>query len=296
VASFLHDLSWVLPLRSDFATVVFEGFTALGYLPFYLALLPLGYWLWNKDMFTRLAVLVMVSAVLNAFLKDLFNDPRPAAEFALDPRVGESFGLPSGHAQVAAVTWFWLAWELRRRWFWALAIVVVAGVCASRLYLGVHDVEDVLAGLALGIGSVLIFEWLISERFGAFPVRTWRNLDGRIQIALILAVQPAIWLLWPEPGGPGAVSAVGAFLVGWWGGVLYDRHRLDFRRHPAWGRALLAAAIGLIIVFVLIGQLEAPLLALGLGETPARWIQTLTMGLFVTAIAPWLFRRAGLAQ
>src|SRR5512139_126576 len=101
--SFLHDLSWVLPLRSDIATAIFNGFTALGYLPFYLALLPLGYWLWDKDMFTRLAVLIMASALVNGFLKDLFDDPRPALEFALDPRVRESYGLPSGHAQVAVV-------------------------------------------------------------------------------------------------------------------------------------------------------------------------------------------------
>ena len=38
----LHDMSWVLPLRSDAATVVFETFTALGYFPFYLLALPLG--------------------------------------------------------------------------------------------------------------------------------------------------------------------------------------------------------------------------------------------------------------
>ena len=62
--SFLHDLSWVLPLRSDIATAIFNGFTALGYLPFYLVLLPLGYWLWDKAMFTRLAVLIMASALL----------------------------------------------------------------------------------------------------------------------------------------------------------------------------------------------------------------------------------------
>lgn len=287
----LHDLSWVLPLRSDPATIVFRGFTALGYLPFYLAFLPLGYWLWNKVMFTRLAVLIMVTAVINAFLKDLFADPRPAIEFALDPGVGDSFGLPSGHAQVAAVTWFWLAWELKRHWFWVVAVVVVAGVSFSRLYLGVHDVEDVLVGLALGIGSLLVFAWLLSDRFEA-----WRRLDGRVQLGIILAVQPILWLLWPAPDGPGVVSAVGAFLVGWWAGVLYDRHRLDFRRHPNWLMALIGAAAGLIVVFLGIGLIEQPLLAAGLGDNAARWIQMLIMALFVTAIAPWLFRRTGLGH
>jgi hypothetical protein len=48
-------------------------------------------------------------------------------------------------------------------------------------------------------------------------------------------------------------------------------------------------------VFLVLGRLEAPLLALGLGTDLARWTQTLVMGLFVTLIAPWLFRRTGLA-
>jgi glycerophosphoryl diester phosphodiesterase len=289
--AFLHDLSWVLPLRSDVATVVFQAFTALGYLPFYLLVLPLGYWLWDKDMFTRLAVLILTSALVNGFLKDLFDDPRPALEYALDGRVGDSFGLPSGHAQMAVVTWFWLAWELRRPWFWPVAAFMVVGICCSRLYLGVHDVEDVLVGASIGALSLFVFEWSLSDRFGR-----WHDLDGRWQVAILLAVQPALWLLWPEPDGPGAISAVGAFVVGWWAGVLVDRHRMDFRRHPSWLRAGIAALLGLGVVFGILGALEAPLLALGLGEDAARWLQTGFMALFITALAPWLFRSARLAH
>lgn len=289
--AFLHDLSWVLPLRSDVATVVFQAFTALGYLPFYLLVLPLGYWLWDKDMFTRLAVLILTSALVNGFLKDLFDDPRPALEYALDGRVGDSFGLPSGHAQMAVVTWLWLAWELRRPWFWPVAAFMVVGICCSRLYLGVHDVEDVLVGASIGALSLFVFEWSLSDRFGR-----WHDLDGRWQVAILLAVQPALWLLWPEPDGPGAISAVGAFVVGWWAGVLVDRHRMDFRRHPSWLRAGIAALLGLGVVFGILGALEAPLLALGLGEDAARWLQTGFMALFITALAPWLFRSARLAH
>ena len=286
-----HDLDWILPLRSDSATVLFEFFTALGYFPFYLALLPLGYWLWNKNLFTRLAVLIMLSAVLNAFLKDLFEDPRPAARFALDGRVGDSFGLPSGHAQIAAVTWFWLAFELKRRWAWMLAGVLVAGISFSRLYLGVHDLQDVLAGLGLGLASVLLFGWLLPPRF-----RLWHALDGRIQLGLILAAQTVLWLLWPEPDGPGRIVAVGAFLTGWWAGVLLDRRTQGFRRHPSWLRAVTAALLGLAVLFGVLTGLATPLQALGLSATGAIWLQTGLMGLFVTLIAPWLFRQARLAQ
>ncbi|MBO6635042.1 MAG: phosphatase PAP2 family protein, partial [Parvibaculum sp.] len=119
---FLHDLSWVLPLRSDVATTIFNGFTFLGYTPFFLIFLPIGYWLWDRKVFTRLTVLIALVAVMNSWLKDFWQDARPDPAFQLDSdRVADSYGLPSGHAQVAIAMWFWLAYEIRRPWAWAAA-------------------------------------------------------------------------------------------------------------------------------------------------------------------------------
>ena len=99
----LHDLSWVLPLRHDWLTPLMHGFSYLGYEKFILFFLPLGYWAWNKAIFLRLFLLVAFTAVLNAWLKDLWQDPRPPLEYRLDHEVGARFGLTSGHAQIAVV-------------------------------------------------------------------------------------------------------------------------------------------------------------------------------------------------
>ena len=64
VESFLHDMSWVLPFRSETATIIFNGFTFLGYTPFFLIFLPIGYWLWDRALFTRLAVLIAITALV----------------------------------------------------------------------------------------------------------------------------------------------------------------------------------------------------------------------------------------
>lgn len=291
MTSVWHDLHWVLPLRSEAMTAVMNGFTALGYVPFFLACLPLGYWLWDKHLFTRLAVLIILTALLNAFLKDAFQDPRPGLAFALDRRVGDSYGMPSGHAQVAAAMWLWLAYELRRPWAWIVAVVIVLGVSFSRLYLGVHDLEDVVVGLAAGAASLAIFRLLLSDRF-----HHWHDLRPLAQLAVLVAVQPVLWLLWPKAEGPGGASAILAFLLGWWAGVLYDRHRIDFRRHPSWGVALVAATVGIAFLFAFLNPLQQGLVATGLGETTATWIQMLIVALYVTVIAPSLFRAAGAAH
>ncbi len=168
---FLHDISWVVPLRSPELTVFFNGLTWLGYTTFFLIFLPIGYWLWDKNMFTRLAVLIIITGLINGFVKDLFHDPRPPLEFAIDPRTGDSYGFPSGHAQVAVAMWLWLAYEIGRTWAWIAAILIAVGVCMSRLYLGVHDVEDILGGTFLGLATIFAYRTLLSDEFNKLPVR-----------------------------------------------------------------------------------------------------------------------------
>lgn len=285
--SFLHDLSWVLPLRSDTATLIFNGFTFLGYTPFFLVMLPLGYWLCGKPMFTRLAMLIGFVAITNSFLKDLFQDPRPPIAFALDTRVGDSFGFPSGHAQIAVAMWLWLAYEIKRGWAWAAAIVIAAGVCFSRLYLGVHDVEDVLGGALFGLASIVIFAGVVNDA-------AWARAHPIVHLAAILALAPLLLFAWPREGAPAALFGLVGFLFGWYAGRVAERNTFDTARHPNWLIAGLAAAVGLAGVFALL-KFTPPLLA-GLDPRVGQALQFAAIAFYVTALAPALFRLVGAAK
>jgi undecaprenyl-diphosphatase len=101
------------------------------------------------------AALLLVSAagldIVNRVLKADVHRPRPGTGFLHL----NTFSFPSGHAAgssaVYAVIGVMLARRLDRRLAVAYA-ALVAVVCFSRLYLGVHYLSDVLAGLALGLG------------------------------------------------------------------------------------------------------------------------------------------------
>ena len=43
-----------------------------------------------------------------------------------------------------------------RHLLWVAAVVFIAFICVTRLYLGVHWVTDVLGGCSVGLGSTLI--------------------------------------------------------------------------------------------------------------------------------------------
>jgi len=294
VENFLHDMSWVLPLRSDTATAIFNGFTFLGYTPFFLIFLPIGYWLWDRNLFTRLTVLIAITAVVNGWLKDFWQDARPDPAFQLDgDRVADSYGLPSGHAQVAIAMWFWLAYEMKRRWAWVAAVFIAAGVCFSRLYLGVHDVEDVLAGIALGLLSLAVFAALVHENV----VARWRRLPAWIDFAVILVTIPLLWIIWPQGEDPTGIASVLFLLFGWFAGAALDRKAAPQAPVlPAWWLRIVMAVGGIVGLFILRAGLMSGGITIGLPEAITGYAAVTIMGLYATWIAPAIFRTLGLMK
>lgn len=95
-------------------------------------------------------------------MKHLFTRPRPDAVPRLIEVSGYSY--PSGHS-LAATSFYlllmFLAWRHYRTWqartvTLTCAVVVIGGVCFSRLYLGVHYPSDVASGVLLGAAWVCL--------------------------------------------------------------------------------------------------------------------------------------------
>ena len=279
----LHDLTGVEHFRHELLTPVMQGFTWLGYDKFILLFLPLGYWVWSKPMFLRLFILVAITAILNAFLKDLWQDPRPDIGLRMDHEVGESFGAPSGHAQVAVVLWLWLAYEMRRLWFWVVSSLVVLGIVFSRLYLGAHDIEDVLLGSALGVVTLVLFALVKDWAW-------WRAANPFWHLLLIIAVAMLAQFGW-QGVAPDYVPLLAGMLVGvvigYW---LEGRHIAFHARTEAWRRGL-AAVLGCAAFLVFQSLLKQFGLALALDPLLWQSLRGLVMGLFIAALMPWLLVR-----
>lgn len=96
--------------------------------------------------------LLFVLVAVDKGLKHLVGRPRPFVTLDLEAHdtliASTSYSFPSGHATVAFVGAFVLAWRYPRlRW----ALFGFASLVAlSRVHLGVHYPSDVLAGSALG--------------------------------------------------------------------------------------------------------------------------------------------------
>ncbi len=98
--------------------------------------------------------LLLTSTLVNGVIKPVVARPRPDGRVAASSLVAavtsrtQGYSFPSGHAASAAAGAVGLGCMLRRRraWVWALALLIAA----SRVYLGVHYVSDVVVGLVVG--------------------------------------------------------------------------------------------------------------------------------------------------
>ena len=140
-----------------------------------LTLLPVialvSLWLWRKRGRGELALQVVTvslgSLIMNAVLKDAFGRPRPDLWEHRGQYAWSSY--PSGHAIVCASVFFTIALMLFRerqwRWPFAAAVILMAIILYSRLYLGVHWPTDVVGGYLIGL------VWLVSTEYAFAPFR-----------------------------------------------------------------------------------------------------------------------------
>lgn len=105
------------------------------------------------------AIACLGAIILNTGLKLLFSKPRPELWDRLITE--KSFSFPSGHALGSLVLYGFLAYLLAThyphfsRFIYGIAVVAIAAIGISRLYLGVHWPTDVIAGYGVG------FLWLM---------------------------------------------------------------------------------------------------------------------------------------
>ncbi len=111
--------------------------TELGDLYFALLVISLLLWSGKRRLGIGLSLVMVFDLFLNAGLKSFFHAPRPPGANRA------SYSFPSGHTQrISAITGY-----LREPWF----LIFVLFVAYSRLALGVHYWQDVVAGAIIGL-------------------------------------------------------------------------------------------------------------------------------------------------
>jgi len=297
-----HVLYNIDTIRSSAGDLFFSVVTNLGSEFFYIVLLSVIYWSVDKRIGRSFAFACLLSGYLNLYLKYLIGMPRPDAPEVREMvrRVGGSQfvpvmheptpSFPSNHAQGTMVSGIYIANAFRKWWLWLTAFVVIVLVGYSRLYIGVHFPQDVIAGWL--IGYVFIRIWILVEN----PVRDWiGRLPVWVQVTGLVVVPGILISLWSFPEAAKVLGAVSGLGIGF---ILEGRY-VRFDVAGSAGKRILRSVAGLVIVFVvlmilkvLLEPLEGPRGPAGAVVCAVRYMVT---GFTVAVGAPWVFIRIKLA-
>jgi membrane-associated phospholipid phosphatase len=176
-------LQWDVPLTKEFHAeavntpsriiefLIFGFFVGKELLQVIVVILIL-YFIYKK-LWVELAMLLIGAgggALIWYYLISVFNRPRPDAQIGI---VVTDMSFPSGHTISAVLCYGLLAYLLVPKmpslfWKWMVvlgAILTMAFIGFSRLFLGGHYLADILAGYALGIAWAGLVYTLIESLF-----------------------------------------------------------------------------------------------------------------------------------
>jgi membrane-associated phospholipid phosphatase len=310
-----NGIDWVLAIRSlgAWLELPMRFFSLLGDENFFFMVLPLLYWSVDSRLGLRVAFILITSNFLSSFMKLLFAAPRPYwISTEVNPLASETnFGIPSGHAQNAVALWGIMAAGIRRRWAWAAAFSLAFLIGFSRVYLGLHFVEDVIAGWL--IGALLLFTFMTLWN----PVGAWLASQSPVsQVAIALTasliviglgmwqvtrldgyVLPQEWIdnalragAAPDPVSMDGFLTSAGTLFGLAAGLAWIHSRGGYQTDGPLMTRILRYVIGLIGILILWRGLgvvfprDDNLISYLL-----RYFRYALVGFWISAAAPWLF-------
>ena len=147
--------------------VAFTWYTYLGD-GIVVAAIIIGCWIMRKrDIAIKLLLSYIISGIVVQVLKELFHAPRPRtffteqfySHFIEGVTHGGWASFPSGHTTTAFAAAAILDCNTRKHMVVILVFWLAVLVGYSRMYLGQHFLEDVLAGIVTGIATAMIIEY-----------------------------------------------------------------------------------------------------------------------------------------
>jgi membrane-associated phospholipid phosphatase len=190
---------------------VMNTVSALGSVWGILLATGIALWLWGRRALYAVLVVVILEAVAKKALAAAFPVDRPSGEQVVRYEIVEGVSsFPSGHVSTATTVWAALSF-LGGIPLW-VALAVGTAVATSRLYLGVHWLADVVAGVLLG----LLMAWIgirglggLADRMDDIPGRVWAGVGvaalifAAVRVGFLLGDNPFSWNATGFLGGAG---------------------------------------------------------------------------------------------
>ena len=279
-------MDWVNSFRSPGLTVFFQYITWLGYRDFLFLFIPLCYWFFDRKIFGIFTLFVFIGALTNTYLKDLFQDSRPDILLNIDPWATHaelSYGFPSGHAQLAVIIWGYLFQQTKNLYLKIFFTFLIISICFSRIYLGVHDVPDVLGGVFLGLVSLFLLNYLLSSKFD------WlRSMSYLIHFVIYFIILLLIYFAWPIEENRTTAAGLGGIIIAFWFGYTINKTYINFQRSKNLLLRIIASILAIFGLVFLNKYLELFFETVLLNHNFETLTSSLILGVYISLIGPFI--------
>ncbi len=256
---------------------IFKAITYLGEPVVFIIIIAMLFLVYSKTYAKRLAYSLLFSYYLNGLFKEFFKDPRPntnidpAEEYGL---VEPDYGFPSGHAQTAVSFWGYSGYEFKDKYIYrniqivpVIMSILIFLIAISRIIIGVHDLQDIIGGLLLGIGFLLLFIYIephLTEQFNKLNFIAKVIITALIGIGLfllgtLLFPSAGVGLVSPSPlyVDDGVFAQVGGAVLGFGVGYLLEQKYVKYDpTHLSTKKKLINLAFGIIVLLVVFVPFE----------------------------------------
>lgn len=272
--------------------------TELGGETAFLAAALILYWCVDKRKAYYLMSVGFIGTITSQFMKIACQIPRPwvkdpnftIVEAAREGAGGYSF--PSGHSQSSVGTFGAIAMTAKQKWLRIASVCICIIVPLTRMYLGVHTPQDVVAGSVISIVLLFALRPVVFNKDGAYIPKLFTCLVG------LAVVYVAYIEFYPFPADIDVHNMVSAqknayTLLGTMLGmaVVYwvDETKLHFSTEGTRKTQIMKVLGGILLVLLVKEGLRAPLDAIFGGHLIARSIRYGLIVLFAGIVWPMSF-------
>lgn len=229
-------------LASDAVLAFFNFISFLGEESMYIVVLATWYFAIDKKLGQLFALILGITALINNTIKEVFSFQRPfeaypdlVTNYRPETSTGHSF--PSGHTQNFSTILFSFAF-IYKKWLYILAIIFTILMMLSRMFLGVHFLEDVLVAAILGLSIAYILVRLYQKN----------SLKWIEVIAGFLLVITGVFLFIFQ--AKDFFTSYG-LLLGLSIGIFFEQRKVNFTLSVSTTKKILRVIIGLVVLLAL---------------------------------------------
>ena len=275
----LEFLKYLQEMSNPVLDTFFILVTNLGSEAFFILAITYIYWCVDKKMGIKLLFITMTSVYINNMLKELFHTQRPIYSEGINAVYKKSapgYSFPSGHTQTIATFWIYLMKKIKNNRLYKIGWSIVTLVAFSRLYLRVHWPIDVIGGIFIAGGIVILLDYII-EKMVKY------ELTYNMKIIMCVFISSILLLLNFNETAVKMIGLTIAALIGYF----IENKYIHFYEKSSFKYQIVKCVIG-VFIFVALQIITKRAFPSGI---IFNYIRYFILGLWVTLIAPVLFKK-----